>query len=183
MFLFIDAIVKPSQETALAHSAADTSASPAISTAVQSALQTHRHAAGALLPILHDVQDRLGYIPPASVAEIAAGLNLSRAEVHGVITFYHHFRQHPAGKHVVQLCRAEACQSVGAEQLAEHVQKSMQCGWHETTPNGDFTLEPAYCLGHCAVGPSITIDDVPHARMSPERFDALLAKTAKGSRV
>ena len=181
MFLFIGDCVKQAQETALTSFAADTSASSTISAAVQAALQTHRHLAGALLPILHAVQDRLGYIPPASVADIAAALNLSRAEVHGVITFYHHFRQHPAGKHVVQLCRAEACQSVGAEQLVDHVQKSMQCGWHETTPNGDFTLEPAYCLGHCAVGPSMTIDDVPHARMTPERFDALLAKTAKGS--
>jgi formate dehydrogenase subunit gamma len=132
---------------------------------------------GALLPVLHDIQDALGYIPPETVPAIAGALNLSRAEVHGVITYYHYFRQKPPGRHVVRVCRAEACQSVGSETLAAHVQSALACDFHATSADGAVTLEPVYCLGHCAVGPNIQIDETTlHARMTPEKFDRLLAE-------
>ena len=131
---------------------------------------------GALLPILHDLQDALGCIPPHVVPTIARALNLSRAEVHGVITYYHYFRQTPPGRHVLRVCRAEACQALGGEALAQHVQMSLGCKFHETSADGAVTLEPVYCLGQCAVGPNMQSDEMNlHARMTPEKFDALLA--------
>ena len=143
--------------------------------AVEAIVRAHQSMPGALLPILHAIQDRLGHVPFDAVPAIAAGLNLSRAEVHGVLTYYHHFRQEPAARHVVQLCRAEACQARGSEALASHVQQALGCGFHGTSADGRVTLEPVYCLGHCAVGPNIAIDDKPYARVSTARFDALLA--------
>ncbi len=131
---------------------------------------------GALLPILHALQSEHGHVPADAVPLIADRLNLSRAEVHGVISYYHHFREAPAGKVVVQLCRAEACQSVGAEALAEHARQSLGIDFHQTTPDGAVTLEPVYCLGHCACGPSMMVGDDVHARVSPQRFDALVSR-------
>lgn len=142
--------------------------------AVESAIQAHQGMPGALLPILHAIQDRLGHVPADAVPAIADALNLSRAEVHGVLTYYHHFRQQPAARHVVELCRAEACQARGAEALASHVQQVLGCGFHGASADGQVTLEPVYCLGHCAVGPNITIDGRPYARVGAARFDALL---------
>ncbi|PLQ02448.1 formate dehydrogenase subunit gamma [Cupriavidus pauculus] len=133
-----------------------------------------RDMPGALLPILHEIQDTQGYIPADAVPVIAKALNLSRAEVHGVITFYHHFREQPAGRHVVQVCRAEACQSVGADALAEHACRKLGCDFHETTADGQYTLEPVYCLGQCATGPSMMIGDRIHARVDAKRFDKLV---------
>jgi formate dehydrogenase subunit gamma len=130
---------------------------------------------GAMLPILHEIQDATGYIPPDAVPLIAEALNLSRAEVHGVITYYHHFRQQPAARHVLKLCRAEACQSVGAAALAAHAKSTLGCDFHENSADGVFTLEPVFCLGMCACGPSLMVNDaVVHARMSSGKFDALL---------
>jgi formate dehydrogenase subunit gamma len=108
---------------------------------------------GALLPILHEVQGALGYVPKDAVPLIAHALNLSRAEVHGVISFYHYFRTTKPGRHVVQLCRAEACQAVGAAQLEKHARRSLGVDFHGTTADGAVTLEPVYCLGNCALGP------------------------------
>ena len=129
---------------------------------------------GALLPVLHGVQDALGYVPPGAVAVIANGLNLSRAEVHGVITFYHYFRSEKPGKHVLQLCRAEACQAVGAAALERHVKHKLGVDFHQTTADGRYTLEPVYCLGNCACGPSLMLDQDLHGRVSAQRFDALV---------
>ena len=129
---------------------------------------------GALLPILHGVQDAVGHIPPQAVPLIADALNLSRAEVHGVVTYYHHFRQTPPGQHVVQVCRAEACQAVGGEALAAHAKAALACDFQETTTDGMFSLESVYCLGQCACGPAVMIGDKLHARMSPGKFDRLL---------
>ena len=129
---------------------------------------------GPLLPVLHEIQHALGYIPAKAVPLIADELNLSRAEVHGVISFYTHFRQRPAGKQVVQLCRAEACQAVGAEALAMHAKAALGCDFNETTADGEFTLEPVYCLGQCSCGPSMMVVDEVHARVSPEKFDRVL---------
>lgn len=130
-------------------------------------LASHRQQQGALLPILHDIQEALGYIPDDAVPLIAKELNLSRAEVHGVVTYYHHFRQTPPGRHVVRVCCAEACQANGAEALAEHARAR--------TEGGDLTLEPVYCLGLCAIGPAVQIDETTlHAGVTPEKFDALI---------
>jgi formate dehydrogenase subunit gamma len=144
--------------------------------AVTEIIDRHKTLPGAMLPILHAIQHAVGHIPPDAVPLIAEALNLSRAEVHGVITYYHHFRQKPAGKHMVRLCRAEACQSVGAEKLAAHAVAILGCDFNETTSDGTFTLEPVYCLGQCACGPAIMIGDDVYARVSATRFDALLSK-------
>jgi formate dehydrogenase subunit gamma len=105
-------------------------------------------------------------------------LNLSRAEVHGVITFYHHFRQHPPGRHVVQICRAEACQAVGAMALEAHAKQCLGIDFHDTTADGAVTLEAVYCLGNCAVGPSLRVDDDIVGRVTPARFDEIVSGTA-----
>jgi len=131
---------------------------------------------GALLPILHAIQAVEGYVPAEVVPRIADALNLSRAEVHGVISYYHHFRQKPAGKVVVQICRAEACQAVGGDAFAQEAVKALGCDFHETTKDGAVTLEPVYCLGHCACGPSAMINDDVHARMTIERLKTLVER-------
>jgi formate dehydrogenase subunit gamma len=131
---------------------------------------------GALLPILHDVQHALGHIPAQCVAAIADGLNLSRAEVHGVITYYPHFHSKPTGRHVLQVCQAEACQAMGAQALMAHAKARLGCNPHEQTADGLFTLEPVYCLGMCASSPAVMIDGKVHARITPERFDRLVAR-------
>jgi len=137
---------------------------------------------GALLPILHALQDRFGHVPETAVPLVAKALNLSRAEVHGTITYYHHFRQHPAGRHVLHVCRAEACQAVGADALVAHARKSLSCDFHETTKDNAITLEPAYCLGQCAIGPSMLIDEEIHAKVTPARFDSLVKSLRGGAK-
>jgi formate dehydrogenase subunit gamma len=131
---------------------------------------------GPLLPLLHAVQQEIGYIPAQAVPRIAEGLNLSRAEVHGVISFYHYFRQHEPGRHVVQLCRAEACQAVNCAATEAHAKQVLGVDYHGTSADGRFTLEAVYCLGNCAAGPSMMIDDRLHGRVTPQRFDALIGK-------
>jgi formate dehydrogenase subunit gamma len=130
---------------------------------------------GALLPILHAVQDAIGFVPPEAVRLIASELNLSRAEVHGVVTFYHYFRTRRPGRHVVHLCRAEACQALGAAALEAHARKSLGVDFHATSADGAVTLEPVYCLGNCALGPALMIDHELKGRVSAERFDELMA--------
>ncbi len=149
--------------------------------AVSAAIERHRDRPGALLPILHDVQDALGFVPEGAVAPIAHALNLSRADVHGVISFYHEFRTVPAGRHVVKLCRAEACQSMGGRALEAHAQRrfGLKAGEHDT-PDRIFTLEPIYCLGNCALSPAMLLDGELHGRVTPERFDALIEASLKG---
>jgi formate dehydrogenase subunit gamma len=130
---------------------------------------------GALLPILHAVQEALTFIPKDAVPLIAKELNLSIAEVHGVVTFYHYFLQERPGRSVVHLCRAEACQALGSVALEAHVKARLGVDYHGTTRHGAITLEPVYCLGNCALGPSIMIDQQLHGRVTAERFDALVA--------
>ena len=142
---------------------------------VHSVLARHAGEPGALLPILHDVQDALGYIPADSVPAIAKGLNLSRAEVHGVITYYHHFRSEPAGLTVVQVCRAESCKACGADALMAHAEKVLGCASHHTSTDGKYTLEPVYCLGLCASSPAIMVDEKLYARVTPQKFDRVIA--------
>ena len=133
-----------------------------------------RRLPGALLPILHALQAEFGYIDRAAVALIADALNLSRAEVHGVVSFYHDFREAPAGRHVLQLCRAEACQSMGADALADRAREVLQVDWHETTPDGRVTLEPVFCLGLCACAPAAMLDDRVAGALDEARLAALI---------
>jgi formate dehydrogenase subunit gamma len=131
---------------------------------------------GATLPILHALQDAFGYIHAEAIPMIAETLNLTRAEVHGVVSFYHDFRREPPGRHVLRLCRAEACQSLGADALAEHVRQRLGVDWHDTTADGAITLEPVFCLGLCAVGPSAMLDGTPLGRLDTARIDSALER-------
>lgn len=143
--------------------------------AVLTAVEAHRDLPGNLLPILHGVQAALGFVPSDAIGLIAYELNLSRAEVHGVVSFYHAFRKEKPGRHVVHLCRAEACQAVGASALEAHAKASLGIGFHDTTADGAVTLEPVYCLGNCALGPNLMIDgQTLCARVTPARFDQLI---------
>lgn len=144
--------------------------------AVAAAIATHRDRPGALLPILHAIQDALGWIPSQAVPVIARALSLSRAEVHGVLTFYQDFRRTPPGRHVVQVCRAEACQACGSDALFAQASRLLECPPDETRADGAITLEAAYCLGLCAAAPSLCIDGRLHARVSPDRLDSLLGR-------
>ena len=131
---------------------------------------------GPLIEVLHSVQGALGYVPPDAVPILADVLNLSRAEVHGVLTFYHFFRQTPPGRHTVSLCRAESCQAMGAQALADHARNRLGVDFHETTADGTFSLEPVYCLGNCACSPAAMIDGRLYGRVTPGSFDALIAE-------
>ncbi len=135
-----------------------------------------RKQPGPLLLVLHAIQDEFGYIPEDAVPVVAEGLNLSRAEVHGVVTFYHYFRHTPPGQHVVQVCRAEACQSMHGEKLEAHAKQRLGIDFHQTTADGRFSLEPVYCLGNCACSPAVMIDGELYGRVSNQRFDELLAQ-------
>ena len=134
-----------------------------------------REKPGALLPILHAIQDDLGYVPADAVPIIAEGLNLSRAEVHGVVTFYHYFRESPPGRHTIHLCRAEACQAMNQRALEAHAKARLGVDFHDTTASGTFSLEPVYCLGNCACSPAMMIDGELYGRVTPDRFDAIVS--------
>lgn len=142
--------------------------------AIDDIIAQHQELPGALLPILHEIQHTAGYVPAESVPAIATALSLSRAEVHGVISFYHHFHSEPMGEHIVQICRAEACQAVGARELEQHATAKLATELGNTSADGKVSLEPVSCLGNCACGPSVQIGDEVHARVTPERFDALI---------
>jgi formate dehydrogenase subunit gamma len=145
-----------------------------ITTRVEEILNNHKGMEGAMLPILHAIQAEFGYVPQDALPLIAQELALSKAEVHGVMSFYHDFRENPAGKHVVKLCRAESCKSVGADRVAAHAQKAMGIEWHETTADGRITLEPVFCLGLCACGPAAIIDGKLVGRVDEAKIDALI---------
>lgn len=143
--------------------------------AVLAAVNAQRDRPGALLPVLHAVQEALGFVPGEAIGLIAFELNLSRAEVHGVVSFYHGFRTRKPGRHVMHLCRAEACQALGASALEAHARQALGVDFHGTTTDGAVTLEPVYCLGNCALGPNLMIDgQTLCARVTPARFDQLV---------
>lgn len=137
-------------------------------------IDLHQRREGALLPILHDLQAAFGCVPPAAVRLVADSLNVSRAEVHGVVTFYHDFREQPAGRHVLKLCRAEACQSMGVEALARQALDRLGLDWGDTTPDGRLTVEAVYCLGLCASAPSALLDGEPVGRLTPKALDDIV---------
>lgn len=142
---------------------------------IDAILAAHRGLEGPLLPILHAVQAEFGHVPQAAIPQIAAALTLSKAEVHGVISFYHDFREAPAGRHVLKLCRAEACQAVGADAVAGLIKAALGIDWHETTPDGRVTLEPVFCLGLCACGPAAMVD----GRLVGRCDETIVAEVAK----
>jgi formate dehydrogenase subunit gamma len=130
---------------------------------------------GPLLLVLHAIQEELGYIPEDALPQVAEGLNLSRAEVHGVMTFYHYFRHSPPGRHVMRICRAESCQAMNGAALEAQAQQSLAIKYHETSADGAVTLEPVYCLGACACSPALMLDGELHGRVTPARLEQLLA--------
>ena len=132
---------------------------------------------GAVLPILHALQEHFGYVDPVAVPLVAEALNLSRAEVHGVVTFYHDFRQTPPGRHVLRVCRAEACQSMGADRLAGHIKARLGIDFHQTSPDGRVTLEPVFCLGDCACSPALLLGGKLHGRVDATAFDRLMTES------
>jgi formate dehydrogenase subunit gamma len=142
----------------------------------QAVIDSLKSLEGPLLPILHGIQDEFGYVPQDVLPLIALELNLSRAEVHGVMSFYHDYRDHPTGRHVLKLCRAEACQSMGADRLAARVKELLGIDFHQTTLDGSVTLEPVFCLGLCACGPSAMLDGELHARLDDAAVEALVAE-------
>ena len=148
---------------------------PSISDAdIQRTIQPHLDLPGAMLPVLHAIQDEFGYLPPNSIGVVASALQVSRAEVDGVISFYHHYRRKPAGAHTVQVCRAEACQARGSRELEAHLKARLGVDYHDTTSDNEITLEPVYCLGNCACGPNLLIDDQVAARVTPAKADRLI---------
>lgn len=143
---------------------------------VAAIIDDHLHLEGPMLPILHAIQAAFGHVPADCIPVLADKLNIGRAEVHGVISFYHDFRAAPAGRHTIKICRAEACQAVGANALSDHVLGKLGLDWHQTTTNGAVSIEPVYCLGLCACGPAVMVDDQVEGRVDTARIDMLLAE-------
>ena len=143
---------------------------------IQGLIAQHKGLPGALLPLLHAIQDEFGYVPEESYLSISKALALSVAEVHGVVTFYHHFRSHPAGKHILQICRAESCQAMGSEKLEASIKAKLGIDYHQTTLDGAITLEPIYCLGNCACSPSVMMDDEVYGRMDSQKVAELISE-------
>ncbi|WP_184431989.1 formate dehydrogenase subunit gamma [Roseospira goensis] len=155
--------------------------SPWAEDTARAVLAPHVGTPGALLPMLHALQETFGCIDESAVPLLADTLNLSRAEVHGVIGFYHDFRRTRPGRHIIKVCRAEACQAVGAESLLDHVRRSLRVDDGGTTADDAFTLQVVYCLGNCALGPAVMIDETLHGRVTPARFDTLAAEQREGA--
>jgi len=141
---------------------------------VRAIVEELKNKPGALLPILHEIQNQLGYVPPEIVPTVAEGLNLSRAEVHGVISFYHHFSKTPRGRNIVEFCRAESCQAMGARGLEAELKQKLGIDFHQTTADGEITLEPVYCLGNCACSPSLKINGDVHGRLTSQDLNTLI---------
>jgi len=141
---------------------------------IDAAIAASGHLPGGLLQVLHGIADRLGHVPPEAIERVAKALNLSRAEVHGVVSFYHDFREAPPGRHVLKLCRAEACQSMGSELLAARLERRLGCGFGETTGDASVTLEAVYCLGNCAASPALLFDGQLRGRVTAEKLDAIV---------
>ena len=143
---------------------------------IEAHIAQHKLMPGGLLPLLHAIQDDIGYVPESAYLFISKGLALSVAEVHGVVTFYHHFRTQPVGKHILHVCRAESCQAMGAAQLETQIKAKLGIDYHQTTNDGAITLEPIYCLGNCACSPAVMLDDEVYGRVNIEMVSELVAE-------
>ncbi len=138
-------------------------------------IKKHQILPGAMLPILHAIQNEMSFIPSNALTLIAKALNVSRAEVHGVISFYHHFRTEEPGAHVIEICRGESCQAMGSRALEENIKQSLSIDYHQTSKDRQYTLEPVYCLGNCACSPAIRIGDDIHGELDQQKFEKILA--------
>ena len=145
-------------------------------TKIDAHIAAHRTMPGALLPLLHAIQDDIGFVPEDCYLPISKALALSVAEVHGVVTFYHHFRRHPAGQHILQICRAESCQAMGSAKLEAQVKNTLGIDYHQTTKDGALTLLPVYCLGNCACSPAVMMDEEVYGRMDADKVAALVSE-------
>ena len=143
-------------------------------------IQAHQHVPGGLMPLLHAIQDDLGYVPESIYPALPHALALSVAEVHGVVTFYHHFRTHPVGRHILQICRAESCQAMGSEKLETELKACLGVDYHQTTADGNLTVLPVYCLGNCACSPAVMLDDEVYGRMNAEKVSELIGEVCHG---
>lgn len=148
---------------------------PELHLSLEKHIAAHAETPGGLLPLMHAIQDDLGYIPEESYALISKAFNLSVAEIHGFVSFYHHFRTSPPGRHILHICRAESCQAMGAEALEDHAKAKLKIDYHQTAKDGSITLEPIYCLGNCALSPAVMLDEKVYGRVSKTRLDALMA--------
>ncbi|MGB0134907.1 formate dehydrogenase subunit gamma [Dokdonella sp.] len=171
----------PELEPSARSSISGSSLEEAARIAVLRAIDSESGKADSLLPILHRIQDAIGHVPAAAVPLVAGALNLSRAEVHGVVSFYHHFRSEAPGRHVLKLCRAEACQAMGARHLERHLKERLAIEFGATTEDGGITLEAVYCLGNCACAPSAMLDDTVHGRLSIEKLDRIVDACGNGT--
>ncbi|RWN35406.1 MAG: formate dehydrogenase subunit gamma [Mesorhizobium sp.] len=151
-------------------------ASTEITSRTAAIIQEMKGLEGPLLPILHSIQEEFGHVPKDALPVIAEALNISRAEVHGVVSFYHDYRSHPAGRHVLKLCQAESCQSMGSDAIAAKLKQLLGIGFHETTRDGSVTLEPVYCLGLCACSPAAMLDGEVIGRLNDEKLDEIVAE-------
>ncbi len=145
-------------------------------TKIDAHIAAHKIMPGALLPLLHAIQDDIGWISEEIYPQISKALSLSVAEVHGVVTFYHHFHRHPVGKHILQVCRAESCQAMGSENLEKNIKAKLGIDYHETTADGKVTLLPIYCLGNCACSPAVMLDDEVYGRANVDMVAELVAE-------
>jgi len=149
--------------------------------AIEKHIAVFQSLSGALLPLLHAIQDDIGYVPELAYPLISKALSLSVAEVHGVVTFYHHFRTHQPGRHILQVCLAESCQAMGSDALEVHIKKKLGVEFHETTADGAITLEPIYCLGNCACSPSVMINEEVYGRVDNKKIDQLISDLKSAS--
>ncbi|PCI61933.1 MAG: formate dehydrogenase subunit gamma [Methylophilaceae bacterium] len=147
---------------------------------IDSHIIAHQKVPGGLMPMLHAIQDDIGYVPEDAYPQISQALALSVAEVHGFVTFYHYFRTHPVGKHVLQICRAESCQAMGSEKLEADVKAKLGVDYHETTADGEVTLLPVYCLGNCACSPAVMMDEEVYGRMDAQQVAELVIEVSNG---
>ena len=143
-------------------------------------IQEYQDKPGALLPLMHAIQDDLGFVPEESYKPISKAYNLSVAEIHGFVTFYHHFRTHLPGKNVLQICRAESCQAMGSEKLENYCQEKLGIDYHQTTKDNSITLEPVYCLGNCACSPAMMMNEEVIGRVTPEKIDQIIKEAREG---
>jgi formate dehydrogenase subunit gamma len=147
---------------------------------IESHILAHQGVPGGLMPLLHAVQDDIGYVPEEIYPQISQALALSVAEVHGFVTFYHHFRTHPVGKHILQVCRAESCQAMGSGKLEADIKAQLGVDYHETTADGEITLLPVYCLGNCACSPAVMMDDEVYGRVDAQAVATLVGEVKNG---